>query len=120
MLFTTCLCITPAQRGLHAVLVPVAIPKLAGLCSARPQVRAEQWGEGSAWPRNRTGVKHGFFSLIEGLGAKFGAGGAGANQEHWAWRPQGGEFGLWGQLEIAPTCGEGLGERSLPGAGDLL
>lgn len=52
-------------------------------------------------PSSRTGVKLGFFSLIEGLGAKFGASlscGAGADQEQWAWRPRDGEFSLLGHF----------------------
>lgn len=92
----------------------MAVPKPAGLCSARPQAGAEQRGEGSVWPRSRPGVKRGFFSLTKGLGAKFGAGlgcGAGANWEHWAWRSQGGEFGLLGQFGDSSHLPPRVGQR---------
>lgn len=51
MLFDTCFCVSPAQPGLPAVEVPVVIPRLAGLCSARPQASADSKEEFWSGPR---------------------------------------------------------------------
>lgn len=56
-------------------------------------------------PSSCTGVKPGFFCLIEGLGAKFGAClgcGAGAKWEQWVWRV--GNWLSWGSLRLLPPA----------------
>lgn len=71
----------------------------------RHQLTARRSAGLAPGPSSCTGVKPGFFSLIEWLGVKFGAClgcGAGASWEQWAWRVE--SWFSWGSLRLLPPA----------------